>query len=291
MARLLNVLTLLALAAPAAAFAPVRSSTLPALRTASQSRGTVAAASRAPTRTATTTMVLPEVLKWVAAGPVMYGLMSVNEYVTHRYYQHTDFNKSGPLQAIAALIYGGKDKVPRVLGGGHVEHHAETLDNMMLRTDQRWRESAPAKKLDSDPYRGTAFTWQVSGLMLLQMLPTTLPVYHLMGFSLPTTFAILLPAMAIHALIWNALHPNMHGLPDVPLSVGFPSSVFAGLRNTPYFRYLYVNHEGHHVAGGQANYNVCCPGTDFVVGSFCPEAVWRPKAKLPVPEPELSVSS
>jgi hypothetical protein len=49
--------------------------------------------------------------------------------------------------------------------------------------------------LDSDPYRGTAFTWLVTGIMTVQMLPTTLPVFHLMGFSLARTFQILIPGM------------------------------------------------------------------------------------------------
>jgi len=29
-------------------------------------------------------------------------------------------------------------------------------------------------------------------------------------------------------LVWNALHPNMHGLPDIPASEGLPSSWLAG---------------------------------------------------------------
>ena len=73
----------------------------------------------------------------------------------------------------------------------------------------------------------------------------------------------------------------MHGLPDVPLKVGLPSSWFAGLRNTRYFQYLYQNHEGHHVMGGQCNYNVCCPLMDHVLGTYVPEGEWRPLAKLP----------
>ena len=212
--------------------------------------------------------------------PVMYGLMSVNEYFTHRYYQHAEFNNSPWLQAIARAVLKPFGKpVPRTRGGGHVEHHAETLDDMTLKTDARWRATKVAKSLDDDVYRGTAFTWSVTGAMTIQMLFTTLPVFMgLLRFRFVTTMAILLPGMLVHALVWNALHPNMHALPDVPLRDGAPSWVFAPLRSTWFFRYLYQNHEGHHVAGGQANYNVACPGTDHLVGTYLREKVWRPRA-------------
>jgi len=40
------------------------------------------------------------------------------------------------------FVYGplGK-KVPKTRGGGHVEHHAETLDDMTLKTDAKWRST------------------------------------------------------------------------------------------------------------------------------------------------------
>ena len=51
------------------------------------------------------------------------------------------------------------------------------------------------------------------------------------------------------------------------------------LKNSKYFKFLYQNHEGHHVLGGVANYNVCCPGADHLFGTYVKEAVWRPKVK------------
>jgi hypothetical protein len=69
----------------------------------------------------------------------------------------------------------------------------------------------------------------------------------------------------------------MHGLPDVPLHVGLPSAWLAGLRRTAYFKYLYQNHEGHHVVGGVGNFNVACPLTDHLVGSYHSEGSWRPR--------------
>ena len=110
--------------------------------------------------------------------------------------------------------------------------------------------------------------------MILQMLPTTIPAFALLGFSLPGTLAVLFPGMLLHALIWNTLHPPMHGLGDVSMATGAPSRWLARLRDSRYFRYVYENHQGHHVMGGKCNYNVCCPGTDHLLGTYVPVDVW-----------------
>lgn len=234
----------------------------------------------------------------VAALPTLYALMSANEYVTHRWYQHEEFNKDHALQRLCQRVAfwlrgrplvkaDGRNNLIKIFGGGHVEHHAETYDDMSLKKDPRWRQTKAAASLDSDRFRGTAFTWEVTKLMTFQMLPSTLPVFALLGFNLLQTFAILLPGMLLHALVWNMLHPPMHGLPDVPFSVGAPSNWLAFLRNTFYFRYIYENHQGHHVLGGQCNYNVCCPMMDHILGTHVPTAVWTKRMRA-VPGPDAT---
>jgi len=234
----------------------------------------------------------------VAALPALYALMSVNEYATHRWYQHEEFNRDHAFQRFCQRVAfwlrrrpifkeDGRRNLIKLFGGGHVEHHAETYDDMSLKKDPRWRRTKAAASLDEDRFRGTAFTWDVTKLMTFQMLPTTLPVFALLGFNLLQTFAVLLPGMLVHALVWNMLHPPMHGLPEVPLSVGAPGGCISFLRNTPYFKYIYENHQGHHVLGGQANYNVCCPGFDHVLGTYVPSAVWQ-KRMRPVPGPDAT---
>jgi len=197
--------------------------------------------------------------------PIMYGLMSFSEYVTHRYYQHAD---------VSPII---KSRL-RFRGGGHVEHHAETLDDMSLKQDARWKRSPASLMLDSDPYRGTAFTWGVTFIMFLQLVVTCFPVLRLLGWSpLATIVCWIVPSLLTHTLIWNALHPAMHGLPDIPLSQGPPGRLLARFRQTKLFRWLYLNHVGHHVVGGVKNYNVCCPGVDMLANSYVPPSVWRGK--------------
>ena len=232
--------------------------------------------------------------------PTLYALMSVNEYVTHRWYQHEEFNRDHSFNRLFQYLglwlkkrplwkdaKQEKRNVVKIRGGGHVEHHAETYDDMSLKKDPKWRKTKAALSLDGDKFRGTAFTWFVTFLMTIQMLPTTLPVFALMGFSLLETFAVLLPGMLIHALVWNMLHPPMHGLPEVPASVGAPSWVMAKLRNSRYFKYIYENHQGHHVLGGQCNYNVCCPLTDHLLGTYVPSSVWVKRMRA-VPGPDAT---
>ena len=207
----------------------------------------------------------------------MYALMSMNEYITHRYYQHAEFNKNALMQKLfrGLQIDGGgyshleftyfylfRIPVPHTMNQtSHVEHHAETLDDMSLKTDERWLRTPAAQRLNSDPFRGTAFTWSVTLMMFTQMLFTTIPVFkYLLGFSLKTTLAMLAPALLLHATAWNTLHPAMHYLSDVPASIGPASKWLAAFKDSWIFKFLYQNHEGHHVLGGLANYNVCCPG-------------------------------
>ena len=135
-----------------------------------------------------------------------------------------------------------------------MEHHAETYDDMLLKTDDPvWMKSAPAQRLNSDPWRGTIFTWQVTAMMFAQCIPSVYPAFYALGWDAASTTALFVPAMILHGLVWNSLHPDMHGLPDVPASVGLPSSVMAGLRGSPVFEWLRLNHVGHHVASGQVH--------------------------------------
>mmetsp|Transcript_23181 Transcript_23181/g.50110 ORF Transcript_23181/g.50110 Transcript_23181/m.50110 type:complete len:163 (+) Transcript_23181:830-1318(+) len=128
--------------------------------------------------------------------------------------------------------------------------------------------------------RGTAFTWSTSTIMVLQCLPTVYPTFMLgLGWSFLPTTAFFLASFILHGLVWNAIHPAMHMLPDVPMSVGFPSKVLKPFNDSWFFSYLRENHVGHHVASGLANYNVCCPGMDFVLGTAMKKSEWAPKVR------------
>jgi len=220
--------------------------------------------------------------RWALAVPTMYAVVSFNEYVTHRWFQHAEFNKTDWMKALWCKVTGA-EVAPKADGGGHIEHHAETLDDMSLKTDPKWLKSEPAKMLVKSKYRGTAFEYDVTGLMTMQMLPTSIPILALMGFSAPSVAAIIIGSVALHAAVWNSLHPAMHGMEDIPLKEGLniPLAMAKKLRKTSYYDWLYKNHMGHHVMSGRMNYNVCCPGMDHVLGTYCPEEQWVPKARMP----------
>lgn len=221
--------------------------------------------------------MLPDAAIRIAlAVPTMYSCMSFSEYVTHRYYQHADFNKNKIMQFIASLILRNQTGL-KIRGGGHVEHHAETLDDMSLKGDDRWKQSPAAISLNSDPYRGTAFTWQVTFYMFIQLIATCIPVMSLIGWSPLATVGWIVPSLAAHTLVWNALHPAMHGLPDIAFSEGPPASLLSKFRSSKLFKFLEMNHVGHHVVGGVGNYNVCCPGCDNVFGTYIKGEDWRRK--------------
>jgi len=230
------------------------------------------------------------IIRDLSALPTMYVLMSLNEYMTHRYFQHLEFNRPESLQWLKAIIarVTGDPVPPKFKGDGHVEHHAETYDDMSLKNDARWRANSVAQALDADVYRGTAFHWHATAIMTLQMCPSVLPTYLLMGWSPGEALAILLPSMLAHAIVWNAIHPPMHGLPPVALTMGFGTALPGGaafsawLLESAYGRYIYENHMGHHVLGGQCNYNVCCPMADHLLGTYVPTAEWQPKMR-PLP--------
>lgn len=217
-------------------------------------------------------------VKGVAGILVMYAIMSFNEYVAHRYYQHLGINKE-PLYRWFRKTFN----LDAAKSSGHVEHHKETLDDMTL--DQR-----PHPVLDGDPFRGTAFSWYVSFLMTTEIAIQSYPVLWLMGWSFKASTAALFVGLVFHAAVWQTLHPAMHELPDPPLAYGIPGWSLKWIRNSGYFRWLYMNHEGHHrVMGAHGNYNVCFPLMDHLFGTY--SGYIPPKESGKAVCPEIVVSS
>merc|ERR1712094_32601 len=56
-------------------------------------------------------------IRQLAAAPALYSLMSINEYFTHKYYQHAEFNTSPWFQWLARTsVYGPLGKKSRRRG-------------------------------------------------------------------------------------------------------------------------------------------------------------------------------
>eukprot|EP00959_Pyramimonas_sp_CCMP1952_P429286 8991044-Pyramimonas_sp.AAC.1 len=87
-------------------------------------------------------------------------------------------------------------------GGGHVEHHAETLDDMSLRQDAKWKKTPMYERLSyKNAWRGTAFEWAITGLMCAQMAPQVYPLYMgVFGWGFLHTTTFFAGGMMLHAL-------------------------------------------------------------------------------------------
>jgi len=220
-------------------------------------------------------MELPIVIGQAALGlAAIYAIMSMAEYVYHRYFQHLGLNKVQAVRTVRNTL-----QLSAFQGDGHVEHHRETLDDMSL-------DIEPGREvvLDEDPFRGTSFPWEGTLKMSAGVMLMAYPTLTFIGWAPQVIVPVVVSAMLLHALVWNALHPNMHGLPDVPLEVGAPSFVLKSFRESALFKYLRSNHEGHHRAvGSHGNYNVCCPGVDQIVGTNVDPLTGVPTPK-PVPD-------
>jgi hypothetical protein len=64
----------------------------------------------------------------------------------------------------------------------------------------------------------------ISPMILYMLQFFFLIIFLSTGWSLPATSLFYFLSMTLHGLVWNTIHPAMHGLPDVPLSIGYPSS-------------------------------------------------------------------
>ncbi|CAE7888656.1 CPK10 [Symbiodinium sp. KB8] len=171
----------------------------------------------------------------VAGLAALYIIMSFCEYVYHRYFQHLGLNKVDAVRAVRSTL-----NLSTFRGDGHVEHHRETVEEDMSLTIEPGRDPI----LDMDPWRGTCFPWDGFAKMSAGVMLLAYPTLTLLGWSGFVIVPVVMTAMILHALVWNALHPNMHGLEDVPVEVGAPSWVLAGLRDSAVFNYLRTNHEG-----------------------------------------------
>jgi hypothetical protein len=191
--------------------------------------------------------------KYIASLPIMYSCMSINEYITHKYYQHEEIKK----------IFKNLSNKRLDL---HLEHHMDINNNMTLRTDDKWLKSISYKKLSVHDYRGTAFSYKSTLKMIIQMIITSYPIFYLINFTFGEFLILLIPLMIIHAILWNSMHPYMHDLDDVNWNYGFKSLSF--IRNTSYYKYIYNYHKTHHLIDGSKNYNVCCPGADYLFGTY-----------------------
>ena len=166
---------------------------------------------------------------------LVYSVCSTCEWVLHKWLMHNP---------------------KRHLGKFHIAHHRETKDDMTLGmvTDDPY-------VMDCD-WRGTGFSWR----MTLRIFPivVTLGFFSECFLSRAAT-CFLTVLFAYTVIIWNAVHPAMHGMAQPPLWYGpsVPIAVPHALR-----RFLVRYHRAHHASKGTRNFNITLPGADWMFGTL-----------------------
>jgi len=192
----------------------------------------------------------------VAGVLLIYVVISYTEYAYHRYVQHLDLNRVGLFQ-LARQILG----IPAVKSDFHVLHHRETLDDMSI--DAMPKEAWP----DATVHRGTAATWLSFIKMSCIVMFPTYPLLCFLGWPAPIAVGAVLAATLLHLMAYNALHPQLHNLPNVSMLQGPPSLVLGDFQNSAFAQYLTTYHVLHHRSNARKNFNVCCPLIDHLLGT------------------------
>mmetsp|Transcript_97674 Transcript_97674/g.280629 ORF Transcript_97674/g.280629 Transcript_97674/m.280629 type:complete len:317 (+) Transcript_97674:61-1011(+) len=198
-------------------------------------------------------------LAWPALSglAVLYVVLSFTEYAYHRFVQHLELNNV-PFYQIARKAIGA----PAVAPDFHINHHRETLQDMSI--DPLPRKVWP----EATAQRGTAATWWSFAKMSACIFMPAYPLLSLVGWSLPIAVLAVLAATLLHLMMYNSLHPQLHGLPDVSLADGPPSFGPDSFQKSDLGRWLIEYHVVHHRTRASRNFNVICPLFDQLLGTY-----------------------
>jgi len=198
-------------------------------------------------------------LAWPALSglAVLYVVLSFTEYAYHRFVQHLELNNV-PFYQIARKAIGA----PAVAPDFHINHHRETLQDMSI--DPLPRKVWP----EATAQRGTAATWWSFAKMSTCIFMPAYPLLSLVGWSLPIAVLAVLAATLLHLMMYNSLHPQLHGLPDVSLADGPPSFGPDSFQKSDLGRWLIEYHVVHHRTRASRNFNVICPLFDQLLGTY-----------------------
>mmetsp|Transcript_13474 Transcript_13474/g.30507 ORF Transcript_13474/g.30507 Transcript_13474/m.30507 type:complete len:153 (-) Transcript_13474:376-834(-) len=146
--------------------------------------------------------------------PAVYAIFSWSEWFVHKHVMHT-----------------------ALLDDSHMAHHCETRYDMSL--------SFCSDSLDTDVYRGTAFSWPCTICIAAIAWAEAALVYAAIygNVRVTTVTAVVLGCALYQGVMWNTVHTRMHD-------------------------YLECNHIEHHHSYGKRRFNVTLPGADFFMGTY-----------------------
>ena len=172
---------------------------------------------------------------------VIYVLLSILEWIIHRYIMHSP-NTS--------------------LGKYHILHHKATnVQTMAITHDIRLGKT---QNLCMDEYTIYAVS-SILPIYIVAIMQIT-KNKKIIFYSL-TIFAIL---MLFHILMWNSIHSYMHNEDaSKRCKLYISRDKIKQMRNYGYVKWMINNHVTHHVRKGdnKGNYNIVFPGADYIFGT------------------------
>lgn len=185
--------------------------------------------------------ILPAPLRMLVASVLIFANF---EYVFHRFVMHSNRNEFAQYQAL------------------HVAHHVETKRDMQL---EAGATSDPRHIYFSSKTTAASIGISTLGLAganaLFHLDFETCPLLGVFGGAVATSALVAL----FHTAYWQTIHGDIHEYYTEP-GDGMPR-VDALSSESPYTRWMVVNHVGHHVLRGKGNYNIVFPGPDFLWGT------------------------
>ncbi|KAK3246402.1 hypothetical protein CYMTET_44062 [Cymbomonas tetramitiformis] len=162
-----------------------------------------------------------------------YAISTSTEWAIHKYYMHRT------------------DEV-------HLLHHRETNRDMTMPKSF----NIDAVQFPLSATAGIFFTYIMLLCTLIFCLQLEIPYWYTIPCMCVVSF--------LHSGLWNTLHPDTH---DIVMNGGDTISDSQSFGYTPWlprqsavWRWLIVNHTGHHTITG--NYNCVFPGMDHIMGTF-----------------------
>lgn len=173
---------------------------------------------------------------------VIYLLLSLLEWVIHRYIMHSPNT---------------------TLGKYHILHHKSTnVHTMAITHDERLGET---QNLCMDEYTLYAVVTILPIYFFALMRVTKNKIfifYSLMIFGILALF---------HVLVWNSVHSYMHNEDaSKRCKLYINRDKIKQMQNDRYIKWVIRNHVTHHVRKGnnKGNYNIVFPGADYIFGTY-----------------------
>lgn len=160
-------------------------------------------------------------------------LGSLYEYIAHRFIMHN---------------------ISNFVGKAHIEHHKETNDDMSLQYTSSFLD-----KIDKE--RNLIIRYEMNIQFFIFLLVFGLLIWRFLigtNYYVPIIVAFLITCYV--GLIWNSIHPQMHGREPYNGESGFP-----GIIPRKFLGFFEKHHMKHHKSKGTKNFNITLPLVDFFI--------------------------